>query len=234
MKTHFLIIVFLLITVVLPAAADSIWTPVDDYFMETWDPNSDNTCGAESRPFYMAAGEQGYVTAVQTPLNRMELNIYPNGTEFKIAFICGKGKDLWGAVEAVRLNGETTFTEDWYGHSGYIAMNELVRAYDSEVFQEMNCNSLYGAYDELFDFCSAEEIVLWSYPNSGIQLEYLDKSYMEYLCMDFGTDYRMYHYGPYYVDQDGNTWIEVTLRSATEEGWFCPNRLIEGGVRPEY
>ena len=236
MKIRFLIIAFLLFAVVFPAAADSVWTPMDDYFMETWDPSSDNTCGAESRPFYMAAGERGYVTAVQTPLNQMELKNYPNGTEFKIAFICGRGDDLWGAVQAVRLNGETTFTEDWNGQSGYIAMSDLIRSYDSQAFQELNCNSIFGAYDELFDFCSAEEIVLWSYPNSGVQLEYLDKEYMEYLCMDFGpdSDYRMYHYGPYYVEPDGNIWIEVTLRQVTEGGWFSPNRLTEGGIKPEY
>ena len=48
-KLIILAVVFILITAFLPASADSVWMPMDDYFMDTWDPESDNTCGYQER-----------------------------------------------------------------------------------------------------------------------------------------------------------------------------------------
>ena len=114
-KTVVFFLMFALLAAVLPAAADSVWMPMDDYFMTTWDPSSDNTCEYLERPFYMAAGKDGYVTAVRTPLDRTPLKTYPNGTEFQITFVCGTDNDLWGAVESVRPYGEVAFHEDYKG-----------------------------------------------------------------------------------------------------------------------
>ncbi|MBR6090868.1 MAG: hypothetical protein IKP86_13105, partial [Anaerolineaceae bacterium] len=126
-KISFLCAVFLILTVIFQVSADSVWTPMDDYFYDTWQPESDNTCTSQERPYYVAAGKQGYVTAVKTPLDRTELTSYPNGTMFKIAFVCGKGDNLWGAVEAVRKPNQMDFVEDWMGNSGYIPFGDLVR-----------------------------------------------------------------------------------------------------------
>ena len=106
-------IVFALLISVLSAAADSVWMPMDDFFAGTWDPESDAYCGHESSPLYIAAGPEGYVRAVYTPVDQQIVGTYPNGTEFQINFICGVGGDRWGTVYAVRLPGETVFTLDW-------------------------------------------------------------------------------------------------------------------------
>ena len=169
MKKYIIVImVFALFFTALSAAADSVWMPMDDYFMDAWKPESDNSCEHQERVLYLAAGEKGYVTAVKTPLDQTPVKTYPNGTEFKITFICGKGSNLWGAVEAVRLSHETTFTEDWQGKSGYIALRDLVRSYDSEAFKEDHMKELVSVGEDDFDFCSGKEFVLWSAPNSGV------------------------------------------------------------------
>ena len=229
-------LVLALLAVVLPAAADSVWTPMDDYFMDSWKPESDNSCEYQVRPYYLAAGENGYVTAVKTPLDKTRVTTHPNGTEFKIAFICGKGNDLWGAVEAIRKNGETVFTEDWNGASGYIAMSDLVRSYDSQAFMEDHQSEIHAFAEDGFDFCSGKELVLWSAPNSGVQLHYVNEGYLSYLCMDYDPDaeYKMYHYGAFYIDPEGKRWVEVTLRRETENGWLCLDNLSGGGVQPLY
>lgn len=233
-KIAILCISFLILTSAISAAADSVWTPMDDYFRDTWTRENDNTCTPETRPFYLAAGERGYVTAVKTPLDQTKIKTYPNGTEFKISFVCGKGNDLWGTIEAVRMPGEITFKEDWRGESGYIAFGDLVRSYDSDAFTEDHISELVSAGEDDFDFCAGNEFVLWTAPNSGVQLEYVDKNYLDYLCMEYDSGYRPYHFGAFYRDPDGKRWVEVELRRITEHGWYCLDAMTEGGVKPVY
>ena len=235
-KISILAVVFCLLLAALPAGADSVWTPMDDYFMDAWDPQSDNTCGHESRPYYLAAGEAGYVASIKTPLNMTILNIYPNGTEFKISFICGKGNNLYGAVEAVRMPGKAAFIEDWRGESGYIPMKDLIRSFDADAFREAFASDIEPFDGESLDFCGLGEFVLWTAPNSGSQLEYVDRDYLGYLCMDVdpGSGYKMFHFGDSYTDPDGKVWVELTLRRISEHGWICLDRLTEGGEKPVY
>lgn len=235
-KIAVLAVVFVFLSAVLPSFADSVWTPMDDYFFDAWSPESDNTCKSQERVYYMAAGEKGYVTAVKTPIDRTVLAVYPNGSEFMIAFVCGKGDSLWGAVQAVRKPNEKTFKEDWTGESGYISFGDLVRSYDSDAFIEDHQNELRPYSEADYDFCSGGDFVLWSAPNSGVQLEYVTSDYIHYMCMDYSpdTDYKMFHYGSFYQDPDGNRWLEIRLRRVTERGWICLDHLTDGGEKPEY
>ena len=236
MKKYLVFLLFILMAAALPVTADSVWMPMDDYFMDTWNPDSDNTCEFQDRPFYLAAGEKGYVTSVKTPLDHTEVKTYPNGTEFKIAFVCGSGRNLWGAIEAVRMNGETVFTEDWAGTSGYIAFNDLTRSYDSAAFTEVHAAEIYPFDEDDFDFCAGNEFVLWTAPNTGVQMEYVSSDYIGYLCMDRDpeADYKLFTYGGTYQDPNGDNWVEVTLRRESEHGWFNLDHLTEGGIKPEY
>ena len=43
-KLIMLAVLFCLLSRMMPVLADSVWTPMDDYFMDTWKPESDNTC----------------------------------------------------------------------------------------------------------------------------------------------------------------------------------------------
>lgn len=227
-KNLILLFVFLMLAAVLPAAADSVWMPMDDYFMDTWSPDSDNTCVSQERPFYLAAGENGYVTAVKTPLDPTPVSTYPNGTEFKIAFVCGKGDNLWGTIQAVRKNGEETFTEDWRGESGYVAFKDLVRSYDYQAFIEDHIQELSSFGKDDYDLCGGGEFILWQTPNSAVQLEKVSKDYISYMCMELSpdSDYRMFRFGASYRDPEGRLWVEIKLRQVWEHGWFCPDNPL--------
>ena len=64
----------------------------------------------------------------------------------------------------------------------------------------------------------------------------MNEGYLSYLCMDYDPDaeYKMYHYGAFYIDPDGKRWVEVTLRRSYEHGWFCLDRMTDGGIKPGY
>ena len=232
-KIFMLAAVFCLLTAVMPVLADAVWTPMDDYYWELWQTNSDEACRFQDRAFYLAAGDRGYVTSVKTPLDQTRVNSYPNGTEFKITFVCGKGDNLWGAVEAFRPEGEKEFIRDWQNPIGYINFNDLVRAYDTYAFSEDHQDEIRPFDGSGYDYCSAGDFVVWQTPNSGVQVEYVYSDYVDSLCTDQGlwSGYGMFTFGGIYVDPDGKRWVEVTLRRDPEHGWFCLDAMTDGGVR---
>ena len=234
-KNGILCLLFVLSVTVLSAAADSVWTPMDDYFMETWNPENESTCEYQDRQTYMAAGEDGYVTAVKTPLDHWIVNTYPNGTEFMISFMCGIGNDQWGTIRAVRLPGEKVFTEDYTGTSGYIHISELVRAFDTDSFVDLNFNSIYGYADD-FDPCDPKTpFVIWSYPNSGVQLSIISEDTLDWFCHEFtvGSEYFPIIVDRYYVEPNGSRWLSVQVTKPNTYGWINAAYPMAGAINTE-
>ncbi len=235
-KYGLLCLIFLALAAVIPAAADSVWMPMDDYFFETWNPESENTCESQTRKIFLAAGEDGYVTAVRTPLDHTELKTYPNGTEFQIDFICGVGDDLWGTVRSVRLPGENVFTEDYTGASGYIPRKDLVHAYDSDAFTELHSNSIFGFTDD-FNPCEPHfPFVIWSYPGSGVQLSLVSDSVLDWFCHDWGwnSEYYPLQFGPIYYAEDGTRWVHVHQLKPNTFGWLNYDDPMAGAIIGQY
>ena len=234
---HFTILylIFLLLAAVFPAAADSVWTPVDDYFFETWQPESDAACESQKRPAFIAAGEEGFVVAVKTPLDQTPVATYPNGTEFLINFFCGIGEDQWGTVRAVRYPGQTTYREDWTGTSGYIAKKDLARAYDSESFSLLNAGSI-KPYTEVFDPCEPRfTFVIWSYPDSGIQLSLVNDMVLDWFCHDreYYPEYQPYQVDRIYTAADGTRWLSVHQDKPDTWGWLNLDHPMDGAIETE-
>ena len=157
---------------------------------------------------------------------------YPNGTEFIIDYFCGIGADRWGTIRAVRLPGETVFREDNTGTSGYIAQNDLVYAFDSDAFVDLNFNSIYGFVDDL-NVCEPRfPFVIWTYPNSGVQLEVVTEETLDWFCNQYDPDSQ---YFPIRMDRiyhapDGSRWISVLLTRPYTYGWLDPDHPMEGAV----
>ena len=229
MKKYLFTILFLcFFSAILPAAGDGIWAPMDDYIMF-----EDDTCKAATRPFYMAAGKQGSVTMFRTPLDQTKIKTFPNGTEFRISYICGKGKNLWASVQGTRMAGEKMFTEGSNGLAGYIPFSDLVQSYDAEEFAKDHANQIRPFDEKNYDFYSGGDFVLWSTPNSGIQIQYIPSDTVALLC-DFMEEsdgqYKRYQFGGIYTDEKGNRWVEFTY-NFRDHGWFDLDRKTEGGIR---
>ena len=236
-KAVLLCVIFVLLAAVMSAAADSVWMPADDYFMETWNPASDNTCTNVERKIYMAAGEDGFVTAVRTPLDRTPIATYPNGTEFIMDFFCGIGNDQWGTVRSVRYPGESIFTEDYTGKSGYIAQDELVHAYDTYSFTELNSNSIYS-FTEDFNICDPHfPFVIWTYPYSGVQLNVVTDQTLDWFCHEYEGEYSQYFpikFDRVYYAEDGTHWLSVKQTKPYAYGWLQYEHPMDGAIIQNY
>ena len=229
-------LIFVVLAVVLPVMADSVWMPLDDYFMNTWDPASDQTCENVSRRTFMAAGANGYAVAVKTPLDQTPIATYPNGTEFIMDFMCGIGDEKWGTVRSVRYPGQNIFTEDYSGQSGYISQKDLVRAYDTDAFAALNFNSI-TAYTETFQPCREKApFVIWSYPYSGVQLSLVSDSVLDWFCYDYESypDYHPFQADRIYTAPDGTRWLAVHQDKPNTYGWMNMDDPMGGAVIPQY
>ena len=232
-KTVILCVLFAILAAALSAAADSVWMPSDEYFMGTWDPASDITCKNVERKLFIAAGENGYATAFRTPLDRTPLATYPNGTEFILDFFCGIGNDQWGTIRSVRRPGENTFTEDYTGKSGYISQKELVYAYDTYSFSELNSSSIFD-FTEGFNICEPQfPFVIWTYPYSGVQLNVVTTDMLSWFCNDYGSSDSQYFpikFDRVYYAENGTHWISVKLTKPYAYGWLHYERPMEGAI----
>lgn len=223
-------LLLMIFAVVLPAAADSVWMPMDDYFMDTWKPESDNTCESLARQMFMASGKDGFVTAVRTPMDPAPLKTYPNGTEFLMNFMCGIGNERWGTVRAVRLPGETVFKEDYSGKSGYISQKELIRSFDADAFSEVFADEIRPYDRDDFNVCKPNPFVVWSYPNSGVQLEVITEGILQYYCHEFYPEYFPIHMDRIYTDPAGVRWVRVEAGRPLYRGWLNLDSPMEGAV----
>lgn len=229
-------LIFVLLAVVLPVMADSVWTPMDDYFMNTWDPANDSTCENVSRRTFMAAGENGFVVAVKTPLDQTPIATYPNGTEFIVDFFCGIGDDQWGTIRSIRYPGQNIFSEDYSGQSGYITKKDLIRAYDTDAFSALNAGSI-SVYPETFNPCEQRfPFVIWSYPNSGVQLSLVSDSVLDWFCYDYESypDYHPFQVDRIYTDPNGTRWLSIHQDKPNTYGWLNLDHPMDGAVIPQY
>lgn len=229
-------LIFVVLAVALPVMADSVWMPMDDYFMNTWNPSSDSTCEYVHRRTFMAAGEEGFAVAVKTPLDQTPIATYPNGTEFIVDFFCGIGDEKWGTIRSIRYPGENTFTEDYTGQSGYIAKRDLIQAYDTDSFTLLNANSI-SEYTEEFDPCEPRmPFVIWSYPYSGVQLSVVSDSVLDWFCHDHEMypDYHPFQADRIYYTPSGTRWLSVHQDKPNTYGWIDLDNPFEGAVIPQY
>ena len=232
-KYMILSLFFILLAAAVSVSADSVWMPVDDFFYETWQPESEATCEYQKRQIFMAAGQDGYVTAVRTPLDQVPLANYPNGTEFMMNFICGIGDNKWGTIRSYRLPGEKVFTEDYTGQSGYITAKDLVYAYDTYAFTGTNFNSIFGYTEPYFDPCRPMfPFVIWSYPNSGVQLDVVTEGTLDWFCHEYepGSQYFPIKADRVYREADGTEWLSVILEKPYTYGWINMAHPMEGAV----
>ena len=234
-RTMVFCLLFVLLLSAAAASADSVWTPIDDYFFETWQEKNGSSCQSVERQTFMAAGEDGFVVAMRTPVDQTPIATYPNGTEFEVSFFCGIGDNQWGTIRSVRFPGQRTFTQDWSGTSGYIAKKDLVQAYDSEAFSLLSSASITDFDASGFDACNTP-FVIWSYPNSGVQLDVVGETMLKYFCYDYGagSQYFPVKLGRLYTDPAGVRWVSVHLTKPVTDGWINLDHPMEGAIEQKY
>ena len=204
-----LVIIFLINA--LPAAADVVWTPVDEFLSKC-----DYLKVTRS---YIAAGETGWVEGIDLPSDPSKVRKFPNGTEFPVSAVCGKGEDRWAVIETYRNPWEGDYL---WPDLCFIPMKDLVLGYDAAVFEEMHRDEL-RPFKEDFDFCAQETLEVRLTPDSAFVL-YETAPRKLYGCREV-QDFRNY-YGidSVYVDENGDHWVPIKNVFARQDGWVNISR----------
>ncbi len=201
------VLFMLLLAAVLPAAADVLWTPLDDFLSQCH-----YLIGLRS---FIAAGKDGWIEAVDLPFAPSEIRRFPNGTEFLIETICGKKDDEWAEIRKFRYPWS-----DKFENSGEVfgAMKDLVQGYDSQVFAEAYRDELQP-FEEDFDFCSHEPFEVRMTPDSSLILYEADPQQL-WPCRD-GQDFKTYyHISAVYVDKNRDRWVPLQDGYLEPGGWI--------------
>ena len=206
-KIWFLLCVMVLLSGILPAAADVIWTPLDEYLSYCDYPQ-------ESRS-YIAAGENGWVEAVDLPDDPSGIRKFPNGTEFPVSAICGEGDERYAWIQKYRNPWEDQYL---WPDECFIPMKDLVPGYDAGVFEEMHKEDLEPFTDD-FDFCGQASLTVRMTPDSPFVSYEITPGRMDG-CRE-GVDFRNYHrVESVYIDEDGDHWVPIKNVFSRPDGWI--------------
>lgn len=192
----FLLSAALCCALTVPAWADVIWEPENDFYEAHAD-----KCEYLGRSYYVN-GPEGAAAVWQKPGGGY-VAVLENGTALHVAFTY---RDLGGTVWGVAEYGEGNAT-------GWIDMADLLLIYDGQAFEEEH-RADFLPYDGSFaDLCHSEDrrVIVWTYPGSG-----------EINC-DFDTlsqSYSALEPDVIWTDGDGRVWGHVGYYMAAR-GWVC-------------
>ncbi len=146
----FTLVALLLLVPALPAAADVIVEPRDDFYEDnlehcTRDPHS-----------YIINSAAGYTYLYKNPKSSTSLEGFSNGESVYIEFLYTDPNDgnVWGC----------------YQDRGWFRMSDLSRIYDSDSFRE-EFQAEIRPYVEDYSFEASEEnpVTLWAYPGGAMK-----------------------------------------------------------------
>ncbi len=205
-KTGLLCLVILVLITALPAAADLIWTPLDEYLSKC-----DYLDGPRS---FIAAGEAGWVEAVDLPSSPSSARKFPNGTEFQISGFCGEGDEGWAVFQTYRNPWENEYL---WPDEGFVPIKDIVPGYDAAVFEDIHRDELVP-FTENFDFCAQETLEVRNTPDSPLVLYEKAPGKLDG-CRE-GVDFRNYHrIESVYVDENGDRWVPIKNVFGRPDGW---------------
>lgn len=179
-----------------PALADVIWEPEDDFYSA----HSDQ-CEYLGRSYYVN-GPEGGAALWQKPGGGY-VQVLENGTELYISFTY---KDLGGTIWGVAEYGER-------GDTGWMDMADLLLIYDNQSFIEEH-EAEFTPYSGGFeDLCTSEgrRVIVWTYPGSG-------KMNCDFESLN--QNYSPLEPGDTWTDEEGRVWGRVTYYMGAR-GWVC-------------
>ncbi len=144
-----LVLVFGLV-LALPALADVIFEPEDDYFKKHRE-----ECSYVNRNYY-SDGEGGSVTFYRAPDSKKEAATVPNGELFHVDFVWnGDGSGAWALAYNHNAKGE--------GKVGWAPMTQLRVQYDAESFREEFGGEIRET-EEALKLGDCPKLRRWPYP----------------------------------------------------------------------
>jgi len=196
--------IVLLLALAVPAAADVLWTPVNDSFFES----HYEECTHEGRNYY-ANGPEGFVTLWKAPESGRVVAQFENGQSLTVNWIY----EDWGCVNA-------RVKDEWI--DGWVPMKELRLIYDHISFAEEYAHRITPYSGEFSDFDDDGATVnFYKFPGSP---DIVRSNYMfEYDIMEMlvGTKDSPSYIQNVFVDEQGLTWGFVGYMRGRMNAWFC-------------
>lgn len=185
---------------VLPAFADVIWEPNNNFYE-----SHRYECSYENRN-YLTNGQKGYITLRTAPDSLVEVVNVVNGVRLTVGFTWqAEDGETWAVGDyAVQEEGQT-----WKWYTGWVSMDELALIYDYIAFEEDH-NSEFQDYDGSGD--ELTEAYLYSYPNGRFQMLLVEAK--EY--MPFAETFQNL-----YTDENGLRWTFVGYYMGSRNAWIC-------------
>lgn len=191
-----------------PALADVIWTPDDDFFKA-----HQSECRQEGRDYYIDSRD-GYVDLFSSPVSEKTVAQAKNGAEVSVGFTYERGGVKWGVVSYNAGKNQKDWLEwDKKSGVGWVKMSDLLLVYDEQSF-EAEHGKEFTKYDGSFGkLCSStgQRVIIWSYPGSGVisaDLKTLNQAYgaLKPSAM--------------WMDANGQVWGKIDYYMAVR-GWVC-------------
>ena len=190
----------LVLALALPAFADVIFEPEDDFYKKHRD-----ECSYVNRNYY-ADGEGGSVTVWRSPEDRKAVASAANGEVFNVSFVWNGGAEgNWGVVAYGR--------EDWR-KSGWVLMSDLRLKYDAISFREEFGGEFRKVKEEL-KLGDYPKLQIWSYPRAEAPMD----------CFAWDENWSAPEeplpLGSVYEDPAGLRWGYVGYLYGARDFWVC-------------
>ena len=128
---------------------------------------------------FFTNSESGFVSVKDAPNSNIEIAILENNQVRSISYTYNYQGELWGFLYHVYFSQHAEFTSRGRLFYGWVPMNQLLLRYDRISFTEEHQDEFYpftGSYEALK---TADEIVLWEWPGSGIIRRTLETTQIE-------------------------------------------------------
>ena len=189
----------------LPALADVIFEPEDDFFKKHRE-----ECGYVNRNYY-SDGEGGSVTFYRAPDGKKEAAAVPNGELFHVDFVWnGDGSGAWALAYNHNAKGE--------GKVGWAPMTQLRVQYDAESFREEFGGEIRELSEgEALPLKDFPKMQLWPYPCAAAPDNCFDWSGKK----DWGDPAEPLTFRTVYEDPSGLRWGYVGYLYYIRDRWVC-------------
>lgn len=192
----------------LPARADVIWEPQDDFYAQ-----HQRDCEHVNRTF-TANGPDGEVIVYKSPENPTVVDTWENGYSARISFVyTDKDGIEWGIYEDYKTD-----------EGGWVPMAYMTVVYDYICFQEDYGEQIVEESGKIPTMYAGQTIYYWSYPGSENCFEGVLPEDEEGLP----------EYSKTYVDESGNQWGYIGYFRGIKNVWVCLSKATSDlyGIYP--
>lgn len=205
-RTAALLLALMLCLSLCPAYADVIWEPNDDFYLEHYE-----NCTHVDRSFTALEDVKLY----ETPLSDRVVCTIAKGTKLLVSFVYDPTD--YGYVQFTEekdgsIQPSYAYSADGYSYKGWVDMSKMELVYDNISFIEEHQNEFYtyeGSYEGI---AGGQNIVLWTYPNSGS---------VSFVMEEMPEALAEYGFSHAYKDADGKEWGYISYLYGIRSVWVC-------------